>query len=498
VSTLEEEIQQLRAENARLKALPQKPKLAPGGMDKATEPDKRARTKQARRQRRNRQSGRRTPPVTEERTLVIEAPAGSRRRGFEPFTVQDLILTPQVIRFRRERWVTPDGQEIIAPLPPEVTGHFGPGVVRFVLMQHVQGQVTVERLLAQLKGLGVRISKGQIVTMLTANTDVFHAEKDAILEAGLATARWVTVDDTGARHAGANEYTTHIGDDRFAWFATRPSKSRLNFLDLLRAGYPDYVINASAAAYLVEHKVAEAVITRLLGHERRSFADEVAWQAHLDSFDLGAGHRRRVTEAAMIGSIVARLTDTVIVSDEAGQFDVFQHALCWIHAERHLRRIVCVTDQQHRLVEVQRQLVWWFYADLKLYKDDPTAARRTALRRRFDRIFTRVTGFADLDEAVARTHANKDELLLVLDRPDIPLHTNGSENAVRSFVTKRRISGETRSAAGKQARDTFLSLLKTCSKLAISFWDYLGARLKIPDADRVPWLPDLIRQHGPA
>jgi hypothetical protein len=493
---LEEEIQQLRAENGRLKDLPKKPKLAPGGMDKASESDKRARTKQARRQRRNRQSGRRTPPATEERTLVVEAPAGSRRRGFEPFTVQDLILTPQVILFRRERWVTPDGQEITAPLPPEVTGHFGPGIVRFVLMQHIQGQVTVERLLAQLKGLGVRISKGQIVTILTTNKDAFHAEKDAILEAGLATARWVTVDDTGARHAGHDEYTTHIGDDRFAWFATRPSKSRLNFLDLLRAGCPDYVINATAAAYLVEHRVAEAVITGLLGHECRSFADEAAWQ--LDSFDLGTGHRRRVTEAAMIGSIVARglLTDTVIVSDDAGQFDVFQHALCWIHAERHLRRIVCVTDEQHRLVSVQRQLVWWFYADLKLYKDDPTATRRTALRQRFDRIFTRVTGFAELDQAVARTHANKDELLRVLDRPDIPLHTNGSENAVRSFVTKRRISGETRSAAGKQARDTFLSLLKTCSKLAISFWDYLGARLKIPDADIVPWLPDLIRQNA--
>src|SRR3954454_9102446 len=409
-TALREENQQLRAETARLKDLPKKPKLAPGGMDKASEPDKRARTEQARRQRRKRQSGRRTPPVTEERTLVIEAPAGSRRRGFEPFTVQDLILAPQVIRFRRERWETPDGQEIVAPLPPEVSGHFGPGIVRYVLMQHVQGQVTMERLLAQLKGLGVRISKGQIVTILTANKDVFHAEKDAILEAGLASAAWVTVDDTAARHAGHDEYTTHIGNDRFAWFATCPSKSRLNFLDLLRAGHPDYVINATAAAYLVEHKVAEAVITGLLGHERRSFADEDAWQAHLDSLGLSAGQRRRVTEAAMIGSIVALLTDTVIVSDDAGQFDVFQHALCWIHAERHLRRIVCVTDEQHRLVSVQRQLVWWFYADLKLYKDEPTAARRTALRRRFDRIFTRVTGFAELDEAVARTLDNKDEL----------------------------------------------------------------------------------------
>src|SRR4051812_16417703 len=189
----------------------------------------------------------------------------------------------------------------------------------------------------------------------------------------------VTVDDTGARHAGANEYTTHIGNDCFAWFATRPSKSRLNFLDLLRAGHPDYVINATALAYLVEHGVPESIVAALLTAGPRSFADDAAWQAHLDSFGLGVGQRRRVTEAAMVGAIVARglLTDTVIVSDDAGQFDVFQHALCWIHAERHLRRIVCVPDEQHRLVDVQRQLVWWFYADLKLYKDDPTATRRT-------------------------------------------------------------------------------------------------------------------------
>jgi transposase IS66 family protein len=207
-----------------------------------------------------------------------------------------------------------------------------------------------------------------------------------------------------------------------------------------------------------------------------------------------------VTEAALVGAIVARglLTETVIVSDDAGQFDVLTHALCWVHAERHLRRVVCATAEQQRLVDLQRQLVWWFYRDLKLYKDDPSPARRAALKQRFGRIFGRVTGFAELDETVARIRANKAELLLVLDRPEIPLHTNGSESDIRSVVTKRKISGETRSAAGKQARDTFLSLLKTCAKLAVSFWDYLGARLKIPEADPVPWLPDLIRQRTPA
>ena len=142
--------------------------------------------------------------------------------------------------------------------------------------------------------------------------------------------------------------------------------------------------------------------------------------------------------------------------------------------------------------------MWWFYRDLKLYQDDPTSARRAALKQRFERIFGRVTGFAELDAILARIRANKAELLLVLERPEIPLHTNGSENDIRSLVIKRKISGETRSAAGKQARDTFLSLLKTCAKLAVSFWDYLGARLKIHESKAVPWLPDLIRQRASA
>ena len=260
------------------------------------------------------------------------------------------------------------------------------------------------------------------------------------------------------------------------------------------------MLNAAAAAYLLEQGLPEASIAALLGHERRTLADEAAWSAHLATLGFGAAHQRLVTEAALVGAIVARglLTETVIVSDEAGQFNVLTHALCWIHAERHLRRLVCVTAEQQRLLDLQRQLVWWFYTDLKLYQDEPTPARRAALRTRFDRIFGRVTGFAELDAVVARLRANKAELLMVLDRPEIPLHSNGSERDIRCLVTKRKISGETRSEAGKQARDTFLSLLKTCTKLAVSFWDYLGARLKIPEAEAVPWLPDLIRQRAPA
>lgn len=495
VAALEDENKALRAENARLKALPARPKLAPGGMDKATEPEKRATTKAARRQKRKVRGGKRTPPVTEERTLTVAVPAGSRRKGYESYTVQDLTLTPSVIRYRRERWVTADGETIVAPLPVEIAGHFGPGVARFVVMEHMHGQVTAERLLTQLLGFGLRISKGQVIALMNQDHEAFHTEKDAVLEAGLATARWVTVDDTGARHARTNQTTTHIGDDRFAWFSTRPSKSRLNFLDLLRAGSSLYVINVAAAAFLSERQAPQRVIDALLAHDDRRFADEAAWTEHLAGFEFGVGHGRLIGEAAMVGAIVERglLANTVIVSDDAGQFNVFTHALCWVHAERHLRRIVCATDEHHRLVDLHRHLVWWFYADLKLYKEDPTPARRTALRARFDRIFARITGFAELDAVVARIGANKDELLVVLDRPEIPLHTNGSERDIRPWVTKRKVSGETKVDAGRDTRDTFFSLLLTCRKLGLSFWDYLGARLKIPKVVEVPWLPDLIR-----
>ena len=140
-----------------------------------------------------------------------------------------------------------------------------------------------------------------------------------------------------------------------------------------------------------------------------------------------------------------------------------------------------------------RKLIWNFYADLKAYKANPDKRRRLALRARFDRIFRRRTGFATLDRLLARLHANKAELLMVLERPEIPLHTNGSENDIRCQVTKRHVSGGTHSDIGRDCRDAFLGLAKTCRKLGIAFWDYLGARLNVCGSPSVPQLPDLIR-----
>ena len=224
------------------------------------------------------------------------------------------------------------------------------------------------------------------------------------------------------------------------------------------------------------------------------------WSAHLDHLGIGKldVHPNPVkiaTEGALFGSIRAHgfLQETVIISDGAGQFRLADHALCWIHAERLVHKLIGFNDQQRQALDVTRQLIWWFYQDLKLYKRDPCRRRAAQLRARFDRIFTRKTGFVTLDRLLARLHARKDELLRVLDRPEIPLHTNGSENDIRCHVTKRKISGGTWSDLGRQARDTFLGLLKTCQKLGISFFEYLGDRLGVPGAPTIQPLPLLVR-----
>ena len=132
-------------------------------------------------------------------------------------------------------------------------------------------------------------------------------------------------------------------------------------------------------------------------------------------------------------------------------------------------------------------------ADLKAYACAPTPIVKAALDARFDAIFTTKTGFVTLDRLLQRQHALKADLLMVLDRPDIPLHTNGSENDIRCHVTRRKVSGGTRSDIGRDCRDAFLGLMKTCSKQAIRFWDYLGCRLGVDGAVSVPLLPGLIR-----
>jgi hypothetical protein len=151
-----------------------------------------------------------------------------------------------------------------------------------------------------------------------------------------------------------------------------------------------------------------------------------------------------------------------------------------------------MNPREQEALEGVRNDIWKYYQRLRAYRESPTPRRKDGLQRDFKRLFTRRTGFADLNKALRRIYEKRGDLLLVLDHPEIPLHNNLSENDIREWAKKRKISAGTRSELGRRCRDTFLSLKKTCRKLGVSFWQYLQDRIR--GVHEILSLPDLVRQ----
>ena len=495
----QEQIQALKDEIARLKGQKPRPKIKPSKLEKGAG-NQEVKNEDGKRPGSAKRS--KTSELVINKTVVIKPdnlPVGSRFKGYQNYTVQDIVFRAYNTRFRLERWQGPKGEPILGKLPDEVVGtHYGPGLLSYVLYQYYQGHVTQPLILEQLWELGVDISAGQVNRIITEGKERFHEEKDEILRVGLEISGHVNVDDTGARHKGKSGYCTHIGNELFAWFQSTDSKSRINFLKLLCGDRTEYVINAHALDYMSAQKLPRFQLERLGGCGKSIFEDESKWKAALESMGFSTErHIRIATEGALLGSIVQNgliNPELVIVSDEAGQFAVLVHALCWIHAERGINKLVGYTDAQRKALEEIRTQIWDFYAELKAYKEAPCEEKKTELEARFDEIFGTSTCFQSLNLVLKRIRNNKSELLLVLDRPDIPLHNNTSERDIREYVKKRKISGSTRSDLGRCCRDTFTSLKKTCRKLNVSFWEYI--RDRVSDRNTIESLADLIRQQA--
>ncbi len=229
--------------------------------------------------------------------------------------------------------------------------------------------------------------------------------------------------------------------------------------------------------------------------------DRQAWDEQLDYWEITSQqHRRIVTESALYGSLLEHelYEDMTLISDDAKQFKVlgFLSGLCWVHAERHVARLVPMSAKQRRAHEQVRDEIWTYYQQLKAYCEHPRKREQRRLDREFDRLFLQTTEFAELNAVLRTLHGKKASLLLVLEHPEIPLHNNLSENDIRQFVKKRKISAGTRSDLGRRCRDTFLSLKTTCRKLGVSFLKYLQDRIN--GFGEIASLPQLIEEQATA
>jgi len=493
IGQMAEQNERLREEVARLKEHKGKPKIPPSRLEK----DPKEKQEKDKKKRPGSKKRDKTKQLTIHETISVlpkEIPPGSTRAGYDDWIVQGLKIELHNVCYRLECWMTPDGKLIKGELPDSVDGHFDVMLRSFILQQYHHGHVTQPLIGEELRDFGLDISKGQVRRLLTEQKEAFHLEKEGLLGAGLDISSYINVDDTGARHAGKNGYCTHIGNDLFAWFESTASKSRINFLELLRKGHGDYVINAEALEYIERQSFPGPLLALLAADSDGHFETKEDWKKHLEQLGITKDrHVRIATEGALLGSVLHHgfSKELVILSDDAGQFNILLHALCWIHAERTIHKLVPCSEKESQAIEAIRDRIWQLYRDLKAFKESPDEKTKTDLEKRFDDIFATQTGSEVLNAALRRLANNKEELLLVLDRPDIPLHNNLSEGDIREYVKKRKISGSTRSDAGRRCRDTFTSLKKTCRKLGVSFWDYLYDR--VSKTNKITPLPELIR-----
>lgn len=470
LNELRAENQRLRDEIARLKGEKGKPTIQANGAPKQGTPS------EPRQESRSRAASGAAPPrkeriqIDREKVITLDRsrlPTDVEHRGYRDVVVQNLLFQTDTVRYRLERlYAKSTGRLYEASLPEGLQGQsFGSELQAFVLMLYFELRVPEEKILNLLQAHGIVISAGQVSNILIQkHLGLFAEERKAVLRAGLQTTSYQHIDDTGARISGVNHYFSTLCNPYYSSFFTHRHKNYetvAGLLGMLEAPAPS---DSSAAAVACGEVQASQERGPELAAEPKPLGDYVP----------------------------------ILISDDAPQFrnQTDYQGLCWVHEERHYKKLHPFFAIHQKLVDDFRGDIWDYYERLKAYAMAPTEALKQELSAAFDALFSRTTGYEALDQRIARTRQKKAKLLLVLDFPEVPLENNEAERALREYVIKRKISNGTRTAAGTQAWEVFLSLLDTCRKNGVNFYRYLCDR--ISNAYQMPALDSLVLAHARA
>lgn len=336
-----------------------------------------------------------------------------------------------------------------------------------------------------LTDVGISISEGEISNIIIKGHDRFHREKADIIKAGIESSPYQHIDDTGARVNGANQYFTVLCNDYYSAFFVNPQKDRLTVLGILSQEEElVYLINPYALGFLEDRNLKNSVLSSLKSFLQRDPMKREEFENKLNLLipDLKDRHKNMILEAAAIAAYQERHDSPVIqrlVCDDAKQFYNITslRALCWVHEERHYKKLMPLLPHHQTLVDKFRAQIWKYYYELTEYKKNPDEEYKKRLSGLFDEIFSTETGYDELDERIQQTKTKKKYLLVALDHPDTPLHNNPAELAIRQYVIKRKISFGTRTDEGTKSWETFFTIMDTCRKLGINFREYLYDRI---------------------
>ena len=502
---LREQNQRLRDEVNRLKGEQGKPNIKPNrqkcvSANHSSEPERRQPQKRKKRRKLDRVKIDRAEELDVEPERL---PADAEFKGHEEVVVQDLRMDTDNVLFRKRKYYSAsEGKTYLAELPPGYQGEFGPSIKSLAIVMHFGMQATGPKILEFFGHFGIQISSGQLSNILIKDKQTFHAEKDAIYEAGLRSSPWQHIDETGARVKGQNQHCHIVCNPLYSAYFTTEKKDRLTVIDVLsNASERRFLLNDEAFELLRSLRVSSRVIGQLnrLPLEQEWGESEFTGLLNQHLPNLGPQQFSRILDAAAIAAYHAQTGFPVVellIGDDAPQFKLVtdEFSLCWIHEGRHYKKLIPHVAYHRQLLDDFLTRYWRFYGQLLVYRGHPTEEDSIRLADEFDQLFSTVTRYDALDERIAKTKAKKESMLIVLEHPEIPLHNNSAELAARKRVRRRKISFGTRSEDGTKAWDTFATLEATAKKLGVSFYEYIYDR--ISNAYKMPSLADLISRRA--
>ncbi len=509
---LRENNQQLRDEVNRLKGEQGKPNIKPrnsnGDTDVSSENERKRKKKK--RKRYNKKSDIKIDREEKCNIDKSQLPSDAIFKGYQETIVQGLKIETDNILFRKEIYYSPSkNKTYVGTLPKGYNSGYGPEIKALVMTMKNAYNMTESKILDFLHNHHIQISAATISDMLIKKTEIFDKEKEELYRAGLESSEYQQTDDTGARVNGKNYHTHVVCNPLFTAYFTKETKSRLTILKILNLDADEltYRLDNEAITILKQLRVGKKYIAALMPLQADKDLDECCMQKLLEktfsskeSFSaLPKKVKTQILEASGISSYHKQTEIPVVeilVCDDAPQFKLLTEALmlCWIHEGRHYKKLQPVVPFNVKELDAFQIQFWKFYRQLLKYKISPSDDDAQKLFAKFDKLFSKKTGYVVLDDRIAKTRQKKEELLLVLKYPNLPLHNNASELAARVSVRKRDVSLHTVTDEGTKANDTFLSIVETCKKLSVNAYEYILDR--VSNTFELPSLAHLIRTHN--